>query len=48
VALTLTPAAATYVADFLSNRGKGEGIRVALKHQAVQAWPMCLSLLMVR
>jgi iron-sulfur cluster assembly protein len=31
VAITLTPAAANHVADFLANRGKGDGVRVAVK-----------------
>ena len=31
MAVTLTSSAATYVADFLSNRGKGGGIRVGVK-----------------
>jgi iron-sulfur cluster assembly protein len=29
--MTLTPAAATHVAGFLANRGKGDGVRVAVK-----------------
>ncbi|MDO9178426.1 MAG: iron-sulfur cluster assembly protein IscA [Agitococcus sp.] len=31
MAMTLTPAAATHVAGFLANRGKGDGVRVAVK-----------------
>lgn len=31
MAITLTSAAATHVADFLANRGKGDGVRVAVK-----------------
>ncbi len=31
MAITLTPAAANHVADFLANRGKGDGVRVAVK-----------------
>jgi iron-sulfur cluster assembly protein len=29
--MTLTPAAASHVANFLANRGKGDGVRVAVK-----------------
>lgn len=31
MALTMTPAAATHVSNFLSNRGKGFGIRLGVK-----------------
>lgn len=31
MAVTLTTAAARHVADFIANRGKGEGIRVGVK-----------------
>jgi len=31
VALTLTPAAANHVQNYISNRGKGSGIRVGVK-----------------
>lgn len=31
MAVTLSPAAAKHVSDFLANRGKGEGVRVGIK-----------------
>lgn len=31
MAITLTPAAATHVANFLANRGSGDGVRVGVK-----------------
>jgi iron-sulfur cluster assembly protein len=31
MSISLTPAAAKHVADFIANRGKGEGIRLAVK-----------------
>jgi len=31
VAVSLTPAAANHVSDFITNRGKGEGIRLGVK-----------------